>query len=183
LLNGGMPVTPSRSLTIKLDGQTHAVSWREADDGTRLFAVDGVETSWEAERMSPGRWLLRRGTRQVTVDVDGTFPKTTATVSAADGEMRAVALELALPAAPASAAMRATTSAGEPTTVRAMMPGRVVKVLVQVGQAVRTGEPLLVVEAMKMQNDIVAPRDAKVLALHCAEGVAVEAHQDLVSLG
>jgi glutaconyl-CoA decarboxylase len=117
------------------------------------------------------------------VDVDGTFPKTTATVSAADGEMRAVALELALPAAPASTAMRATTSAGEPTTVRAMMPGRVVKVLVQVGQAVRTGEPLLVVEAMKMQNDIVAPRDAKVLALHCAEGVAVEAHQDLVSLG
>jgi biotin carboxyl carrier protein len=60
------------------------------------------------------------------------------------------------------------------------MPGRVVKVLVKVGEKVAAGQPAVVVEAMKMENELRAPRAGLVLNLRCTEGETVEAGQDLV---
>jgi biotin carboxyl carrier protein len=54
------------------------------------------------------------------------------------------------------------------------MPGRVVEVRVAEGQEIRAGEPLLVLEAMKMQNEIQAERDGTVRKLHVAAGDAVD---------
>jgi biotin carboxyl carrier protein len=67
--------------------------------------------------------------------------------------------------------------------LRAPIPGKVVKVPIKVGDAVKAGQTLLVLEAMKMENEIRAPHAAAVLALHVTEGMAVENGQDLVSLG
>jgi len=53
------------------------------------------------------------------------------------------------------------------------MPGKVVRILVQEGAAVTTGQGLLVIEAMKMQNEIRSPKDGRVAAMHAAEGAAV----------
>jgi biotin carboxyl carrier protein len=67
-----------------------------------------------------------------------------------------------------------------PQRVLAPMPGKIVRVLVQSGEAVRARQPLVVVEAMKMENELRAPRAGTILEIRCAEGEAVEAGQDLI---
>ncbi len=54
------------------------------------------------------------------------------------------------------------------------MPGRVVRVLVAVGDAVKKGQPLLVVEAMKMENELKSPVDGTIGEVYVVEGVAVD---------
>jgi biotin carboxyl carrier protein len=64
--------------------------------------------------------------------------------------------------------------------VRSTIPGRVVKLLVRAGDRVTAGQPTVVLEAMKMENELRAPRAGTVADIRCAEGAAVEAGQDLV---
>lgn len=71
-------------------------------------------------------------------------------------------------------ARRAGGSALEGDALRAPMPGAVMQVFVQRGEAVRLGQPLLVVEAMKMEHVIRAPRAGTVRALHVGVGQRVE---------
>lgn len=74
----------------------------------------------------------------------------------------------AAPAAPAPAAV-----AGDGTKVPSPMPGTILSVNVSVGQAVKTGDVLMVLEAMKMENDIVAPCDGTVKQLLVSKGSTV----------
>jgi biotin carboxyl carrier protein len=62
------------------------------------------------------------------------------------------------------------------------MPGRIVKVLAKAGDAVDAGAPLLVMEAMKMENEIKAKAAGKILELHVAVGETVERNAKLVTL-
>jgi biotin carboxyl carrier protein len=62
------------------------------------------------------------------------------------------------------------------------MPGKVVRVLVSAGDAVEEGQGLVVVEAMKMQNEMKAPKDGKVTAVSAKEGASIAAGQVLVTL-
>jgi biotin carboxyl carrier protein len=67
-----------------------------------------------------------------------------------------------------------------PQRVVAPMPGKVVRVLVGPGDAVRARQPLVVVEAMKMENELRAARDGTVAEIHAREGTSVEAGALLV---
>jgi biotin carboxyl carrier protein len=67
-------------------------------------------------------------------------------------------------------------------TVVAPMPGKVVRVLVKHGDEVKAGQGLLVVEAMKMQNEIKATRAGKILSLTVKEGATVAAGEVLASI-
>jgi biotin carboxyl carrier protein len=58
-------------------------------------------------------------------------------------------------------------------TVAAPLPGTVRKVLVKVGDAVKAGQPLVVVEALEMENEMRSPKDGRVVALHVTDGQAV----------
>jgi biotin carboxyl carrier protein len=69
-----------------------------------------------------------------------------------------------------------------PLEILAPMPGKVVKVLVAEGQQVSSGDGLLVIEAMKMQNEIRASRTGRVEKVHVGEGAGVEAGFKLVRL-
>ncbi|MGZ3443898.1 MAG: biotin/lipoyl-containing protein, partial [Polyangia bacterium] len=69
-----------------------------------------------------------------------------------------------------------------PSAILSPMPGKVVKVLVAVGEEVKAGQGVMVVEAMKMENELKAPRDGKVKAVAVKEGQPVEAGQSLVTL-
>jgi biotin carboxyl carrier protein len=66
--------------------------------------------------------------------------------------------------------------------VVAPMPGKVVRVLVATGDAVRVRQPLVVVEAMKMENELRAGRDGHVTAIHVREGASVDAGTLLIEL-
>jgi biotin carboxyl carrier protein len=70
----------------------------------------------------------------------------------------------------------------QPRTIVAPMPGRIVKVLVKPGEAVQARQGLIVVEAMKMENELRAPRDGTVEDVRVAEGSSVEANAVLVVL-
>ena len=68
------------------------------------------------------------------------------------------------------------------TELKAPMPGKIVRLLVSVGDSVRAGQGLLLFEAMKMQNEIRAPSDGFVVDLTVEEGQAVEAREKLLVL-
>jgi len=65
-------------------------------------------------------------------------------------------------------------------TVSANIPGKVVTVEVTEGQHVQEGHVVLILEAMKMQNEIQAPVTGTVVTVHCSEGEAIEANVPLV---
>ena len=67
-----------------------------------------------------------------------------------------------------------------PRRVTATMPGKIVRVLVHAGDPVRARQPLVVVEAMKMENEVRAGRDGTVAEIHVQEGASVEAGALLV---
>ncbi len=69
----------------------------------------------------------------------------------------------------------ATPEPGGPVQVRSIMPGKVASLLVREGQEVRAGQGVVVVEAMKMENEIQAPKDGRVASLRVRPGETVEA--------
>ncbi len=86
----------------------------------------------------------------------------------------------AAPAAPAAAP--AASGAEGSVKVSAPMPGKILAVKVNAGQAVKKGDVILVLEAMKMENDIVAPQDGTIASLNAAVGDSVEAGATLATL-
>jgi biotin carboxyl carrier protein len=62
------------------------------------------------------------------------------------------------------------------------MPGKIVRVLVAAGETVHARQPLVVVEAMKMENELRAGRDGTVAKIHVKEGASVDAGAPLVDL-
>ena len=94
------------------------------------------------------------------------------------------AAPVAAPAAPAPAAAPAAapavTAAGE--TVSSPMPGTIVDVKVAQGQAVKAGELLLILEAMKMENEIVAPKDGTIAQVVTSKGAKVDTGSPLIVL-
>lgn len=92
-------------------------------------------------------------------------------------------------AAPAPAAAPAPVTAPAPAAAPAVgeqisspMPGTILKVNVAVGQAVKSGDVLMILEAMKMENEIMAPRNGTVTAVSVNEGAAVESGTLLCTL-
>jgi biotin carboxyl carrier protein len=67
-------------------------------------------------------------------------------------------------------------------TLTAPMPGKVVKVLARAGDDVKEGQGVLVIEAMKMENEMKSPKDGKVVELHVVEGQAVEGGAKLAAI-
>ena len=91
--------------------------------------------------------------------------------------------EALAPAAPAAAAPAApvVTGAGEPVT--APMPGTILKVNVTQGQAVKAGTVLCILEAMKMENEIMTSKDGTVTQVLVSKGSAVDTGAPLVVIG
>ncbi|MCE1230075.1 MAG: biotin/lipoyl-binding protein [Firmicutes bacterium] len=80
----------------------------------------------------------------------------------------------------ASAMARAKQAGGG--LMKALMPGKVLKLFVHEGETVEEGQPILILEAMKMQNEYTAPMNAKVVKIHVEEGMALEISAPMVSL-
>lgn len=85
------------------------------------------------------------------------------------------------PAASPAASAKGEAGAGAP--VKAPLPGVVTKVLVQQGQAVKKGDTVLVLEAMKMENNIQTEQDGTVTGICCAAGDSVMEGTTLITIG
>lgn len=101
--------------------------------------------------------------------------------------------ELVAGAAPAAAATPAPVAGAAPAApaapaaagsieVAAPMPGKILNVKASVGTAVKKGDVILILEAMKMENDVVAPEDGTVASINVSAGDAVEAGDVLATL-
>lgn len=88
----------------------------------------------------------------------------------------------AAPAPKAAPAAAAPAAAGD-NTVSAPMPGKIVKLVASVGQAVNAGDVLLILEAMKMQNEITAPTAGTVKSFAVNAGDSVKPGQAMVVIG
>ena len=84
------------------------------------------------------------------------------------------------PAAPAPAPAAPKVN-GAAETISAPMPGTVVGVNVKVGDSFKRGQVLLVLEAMKMENEILAPRDGRVLNINTQKGASVNSGDVLIA--
>jgi biotin carboxyl carrier protein len=84
--------------------------------------------------------------------------------------------------APAVAPIAAGSASAGSTSIKAPMPGTVMSFKVTVGQSVQKGDVLLILEAMKMENEIVATQGGKVSALRVPVGASVNTNDPLVDL-
>ena len=85
------------------------------------------------------------------------------------------------PAAPAPAPAAKSAGAGS-IKVASPMPGKILDVKANVGDAVKKGQVILILEAMKMENEVVAPEDGTVASIDVAAGATVEAGDTLATL-
>ena len=107
--------------------------------------------------------------KKYRVNVNGT--QYDITLEVLEGEAAASAPKAAPAAAPAAPAAKAPAGA---QAINAPMPGTILAVNVTPGQSVRKGDVLMVLEAMKMENEIMCPRDGVVSSVQAAKGAAVE---------
>lgn len=77
----------------------------------------------------------------------------------------------------------ASVSAAGGSVVKSPMPGTILKVYAAEGETVKNGQSVLVLEAMKMENEIVSPRDGKVTALYVEQGQSVQGNDALFEIG
>jgi glutaconyl-CoA/methylmalonyl-CoA decarboxylase subunit gamma len=174
-----------RRFSVKLGGKERIVELGLGDDGRQRVVVDGLERSFELSAVEDGAWLVRDGVAQTLAYVDGHGDGGKVSVSmrrpGADPVVIAAEVVEARSAAVAALVGQAQRAGGTgPSTVKSPMPGRLVKILVRAGERITAGQPVVVVEAMKMENELRAPRAGTVREIRCAEGAAVEAGQDLV---
>lgn len=161
---------------VRIDGQDHVVLL-DADgvhiDGQDVAAsvsgVNGTPVRTATIGNSVHRVVVRHGTTRgaYTLWVDGFRFE----VEALDERMRSIR-ELA----------GATTGPAGPRPLVAPMPGLVVRVNVQVGDTVQAGQGLVVMEAMKMENELRAPAAGRVKAVLASPGTAVEKGSTLIEL-
>lgn len=85
------------------------------------------------------------------------------------------------PAAAPKAAPKAAPVGG--SSVTAPMPGTILDIKVKEGDTVKSGQVLVILEAMKMENEIMAPADGKVVSVNVVKGASVNAGDALVVLG
>ncbi len=103
-------------------------------------------------------------------------------VQVEEADADAAGAEVSVPAAPVSQPSSSGPSVAAGTAIESPMPGTIVSVAVTAGDRVKVGDVLVVLEAMKMENEIKAPNDGTVTAVHVRKGDSVESGTPLVSL-
>jgi biotin carboxyl carrier protein len=164
----------------------------------RYFAnLDGADHEFEVEPLGAGNaYRLRLGDRQYDIDVRRVGPSSFSILIGLrafdfdvlrDGDELVIASREGVArvaiADPARRAPRGASARPHPrgrAEMRAMMPGRVVNVLVAAGDEVEAGAGVLVVEAMKMENELKAPKAGKVIEVKVVAGQTVEKNDLLV---
>ena len=142
---------------VRVDGQPVTAELQAVPDGpVRSLLLDGASHRLVARAVEPGRWELQLAGWRLGAEV---VDERTLKIRELTG---------------------ASAAASGPRPVRAPMPGLVVRVEVAPGDEVKPGQGLVIVEAMKMENELRAEVAARVKAVHVQPGQAVEKDQVLI---
>jgi biotin carboxyl carrier protein len=160
------------------DGRERSVSVEgPRPDGTFAVTIDGVERVVDAKAIRPGTWSIILDGASYVVDLDKRRNGIAASVGASEALLD---VQDALHKRLASAANPRAATRGE--SLRAPIAGKVVKVLVAVGDQVAPGTAVIVLEAMKMENELIAERGGTVTQITKTAGQAVDTGELLVEL-
>lgn len=117
-----------------------------------------------------------------TITVNGNVYDVTVEEGQTSGVVAAPVKAAAPKAAPKAAAPKAASGAAGAVKIEAPMQGKILKVNVSAGAAVKKGDCVAVLEAMKMENEIFAPQDGTVASVECSVGDTVETGKVLVTM-
>lgn len=159
-------------LQIEIDGQTCQVDLDTATPGLWTVRVDGESVEADVCFLRPGVLSLLLGGRSHRVVLEAGSPDPILHLGA-----RQIPYRVEDPRSLRS--RRRHRSADGPVILKAPMPGRIVRVLVEKGQEVAAHQGVLVVEAMKMQNEMKSPREGCVADLRVAPGQTVSSGEIL----
>lgn len=154
------PVGTVGSSEVEVDGQKISVSWKRDPEGLWIeFPKGCFGYDFIGQQDEEGTGLVyrisERGTDRLHSGLRFLGAGEAATESAASGKKKAV-------------------------RVRAQMPGKIMRIMVKAGDLVVKDQPLLVMEAMKMENEIRASAPGKIETVKVIEGQAVESGADLI---
>ena len=167
-----------RELIVTADGRDRTVVVEgPLPDGRFRVTIDGQAREVDAKQIRPGTWSLVLDGDSFVVDLDKRRAGIAASVGASEAMLQ---VEDALHRRLANAASPRGAARGE--TIRAPIAGKVVKVLVAVGDQVAPGSPVIVLEAMKMENELVSERGGTVAQVAKQAGQAVDTGDLLVEL-
>jgi biotin carboxyl carrier protein len=138
----------------------------DREDGGYVVEVDGTKHLVDAQKLEGDFYSILTGGRSYEVSVE----------RHGDGYQvrHGAAQQVVTLTDPSRRARDAKRETDGPMKVVTVMPGRVVRVLVAEGDTVEEGQGVIVIEAMKMENEIAAPKAGKVTRIEVAEGESVE---------
>jgi biotin carboxyl carrier protein len=162
-------------LRIEANGQEYLLDLRRNGTLTEYKISGALSTTGRVsiENIAPGIVSVLEDTRSFLVRLVQSADFLEAWV-----ENRCFRLSISDPR-DSSGSSRSATRVG-PQEVRALMPGKVVKLLISCGDEVQEGSGLVVVEAMKMQNELRSPKSGRIGRIHVAEGATVAAGEALI---
>jgi biotin carboxyl carrier protein len=163
---------------VEWEGRTRVVEIVAGRDGTTVL-VDGVAHAADVAPI-PGTGLYSLLLDDASYALTARFERGTAVLAFHDREVRVpVEDERTRETRQWTGGARKPAGGGE---IRSVMPGVVKEIRVKVGDKVATHTPLLVLEAMKMENEVRADRDGTVTKVHVSPGQAVDKGAPLVTL-
>ena len=156
-------------LRINVDNESHMLEMR-ANGPLTEYVLDGeAPSSASIEEIRPGVLSILLGACSFTVNVVANGD--TYEVVSSDGLCHSISVSDTRdrPGPPDTCASKG------PAVIRAQMPGKIVTLLVEAGARVEAGQGLIVVEAMKMQNEVKAPKAGRVVSMAAREGATAAA--------
>ena len=164
-------------LRVDVEGREHLLEIQRngSDSGFKISGAFNAEGICSIEEVSPDVFSILTGGSSIVVRLLENNDGLEAWVGS-----RKLNLSISDPRDAVSSDKAA--SARGPKEIRAFMPGKVIKLLVSMGDVVESGDGLIIVEAMKMQNEMKSPKHGRIRVIHVAEGDTVSAGRPLLTI-
>jgi biotin carboxyl carrier protein len=153
-----------KQYSFKINGKEYNVAIGEAEGKTLNVNVNGADYQVELNQEIAGQ----AGNDAMPGSAGSVMPGSASS---------------AMPGSDRASQTAAPKAAGAGSAIKSPLPGIIISVDVKEGQAVKRGQKVAVIEAMKMENDILAESDGTVTAIHVAKGDSVLEGAEIVSIG
>ncbi len=144
---------------ILVDGEPRTVDWLPLGDNAASLLIGARSHEVVAESPEPSYWSILLGGEQNEVRVMDELQWRVQQAAASSG------------------------GAAGAVTVKSPMPGVILRIPLPVGTAVAKGDTVIILESMKMENELKSPKDGVIDAIHVEQGATVEKNQQLVTIG